>query len=95
LAFSRLNYYNILGIPFTTGNYFFSGHISLAIIIGSELNYIGYPILSFLLTYPFNLFQICVFLTTRSHYSCDILAAIFCSTMIINTIKNKKPEKSE
>jgi hypothetical protein len=72
--------WHLPGLPLTLNDYFFSGHIALVILFSTHIhiNY-GYTKIAYFLGIFFNLFQVFIFLTTQSHYSCDIITGIFCA----------------
>lgn len=69
------------GIPLTLNDYFYSGHVGLSIICGNELHRAGYPKLFYFVAIIFNIYQTFIFWITQSHYTCDVITAIFAGTM--------------
>lgn len=70
------------GVPNTVNDFFYSGHIAITIIVAKEIHKMGYKKVAWWLGIAFNLYQIFVFLVTRSHYTCDCITAIFAGIAI-------------
>lgn len=80
------------GIPETTNDYFFSGHVALSILVGNEFYKLGYPFLWRLFAIYFNIFQTFIFMVTRSHYSADVITGVFCGMMLVYSSQEEKEE---
>lgn len=78
------------GIPETTNDYFFSGHVALSILVGNEFYKLGYPFFWRFFAIYFNLYQIFIFMITRSHYSADVITGVFCGLMFVYSMKEEK-----
>lgn len=83
------------GIPLTLSDYFYSGHVGLSIIVGNELSRAGYPKLWFFVAVLFNIYQTILFWVTQSHYTCDVITAIFSGTMCTLLFPQEEKSKKE
>lgn len=86
------------GIPETLNDYFFSGHIAVSIIVAKQLYKMGWRRSAWMLGGLFNMYQIVLFLVTRSHYSADCLCGVFAGLAVISVSElmfGKQTEKEK
>mmetsp|Transcript_5697 Transcript_5697/g.21505 ORF Transcript_5697/g.21505 Transcript_5697/m.21505 type:complete len:236 (-) Transcript_5697:270-977(-) len=64
-------------------DFFFSGHVALAVMTGVQLWDMDWKKLGILVGFVLNLLQIILFLGTRAHYSADCITGFACGIAIV------------